>query len=547
MVQKTGPIPTLTAVLAVLALVVAQILAMALPRSADAAQSTATAGGTTAGGTTAGGGAGESRAIPPWALGGEARPAATDSAPPRAVSMSLADAVLLLMRNNRGIRSAYLNRITAKYSLLLAEDSFVPTGSITVGPTWSRSRDTSDTISNTTSWQVSPSVTWNTPLGGSFTFGWNNAGTSANGVNTYSGNPNFSLNLPLLQGGGFDINQIPIVQARIANLNATWTLRSTLIGQITGVIQNYRSLIQQSEGLKIQVQALARARQQVQVNEALIEAGRMARQDLVQSQFSLAQNEISVSQSRNSLDQARLILLNQLNLPDDVQIIPTESLDTPAVTLDFDRLVDIALATSPAYRQAILNMEAAKLSLKSAENNYLWTLNLTAQGSYTGTAQSSFVPRGAGYQTQDSETLGLTLTIPLNDQTRDQTLVSARIAMRQQQLSLEDSRQTLRTAILNAVRNVEILFRQLQQSRIALDLARQQLETERVKLLNGRSTNFQVLTYENSYVTAQVSELGARIGYLNALSDLDQTLGQTLDTWQVEVPFQTGPLDPDRL
>lgn len=488
----------------------------------------------------------DSGAIPPWALGSGTKPPAPAGTEPRAVSMSLADAVLLLLRNNRSIRSAYLNRITAKYSLILAEDRFVPTGSITVGPTWSRSRDTSDVITNTTTWQVNPSVTWNTPLGGSFTFGWSNTGTSTDGVTSYAGNPNFSLNLPLLQGGGFDVNQIPIAQARITNLNATWGLRGSLTSQITSVIQNYRNLIQQSEGLKIQVQALARARQQVQVNEALIDAGRMAPQDLVQSQFSLAQNQISVSQAQNSLDQARLVLLDQLNLPDDVRIVPTESLDTPAVTLDFERLFDIALATNPPYRQALLGMEAAKLSLKSAENNYLWSLNLTAQGSYTGTAQNSLVPRGAGYQTQDSETLGLTLTIPLNDQTRDQTLVSARVGLRQQQLSLEDSRQTLRTAILNAVRNVEILFRQLQQSRVALDLARQQLETERVKLLNGRSTNFQVLTYENSYVSAQVSELQARISYLNALTSLDQTLGQTLDTWQVEVPFQTAPLNLDR-
>ncbi|MFC3230868.1 TolC family protein [Marinibaculum pumilum] len=460
--------------------------------------------------------------------------------------MSLADAVLLLLRNNRSIRSAYLNRITAKYSLILQEDRFVPTGSITVGPQFSRNRDTSDTISNTTTWQVNPSVTWNTPLGGSFTFNWSNTGTSANGVNSYASNPSFSLTLPLLQGGGIDVNRIPILQARITNRNATWGLRSTLISQITSVIQNYRSLIQQSENVKIQQQALERARQQVAVNQALIDAGRMAAQDIVQSNFSLAQNEISLSQARNSLDNARLTLLNQLDLPEDVEIVPTESLDTPAVTLDVDRLFQIALDSNPGYRQAQLSLENARLSLESAENNYLWSLNITASGSYTGTADSTFVPRGAGYQTQDNETIGLTLTIPLNDQQRDQTLVSARVGMRQQQLALEDNRQSLRTDILNAVRNVEILYRQLQQSRVALELARQQLETERVKLLNGRSTNFQVLTYENSYVQAQVSELQARISYLNALTTLDQSLGQTLDTWRVEVPFQTGPLDLDR-
>jgi len=483
-------------------------------------------------------------AIPPWALsgGGEAQAPAER----RTVSMSLADAVLLLLRNNRSIRSAYLNRVTAKYALLIAEETFVPTGSITVNPAWSRSRDTSGVITREDSWGVTPSVTWNTPLGGSFTFSWAAAGTSTAGIDSFAATPSVNLSLPLLRGGGYDFNQIPILGARIANLNSTWGLRSTLSSQITNVIQSYRSLIQQAEGLKIQEQALERARQQVSINQAMIDAGRMAAQDIVQSQFSVAQNEISVSQARNSLDQARLTLLNQLNLPEDVEIVPTESLDTPAVSLDTDRLFGIALRSSPTYQQSLLGLETAKLSLQSAENNYLWSLDLTATATMTGTARDTFVPRGAGYRTQDSETLGLTLTIPLNDRTRDQTLVSARIGLRQQQMAVEDARQQLRTDILNAVRNVEILFRQLQQSRQSLALAAQQLETERVKLLNGRSTNFQVLTYENSYVAAQVSELQSRISYLDALTVLDLTLGETLNTWQVEVPFQTSPLGTGR-
>lgn len=484
-------------------------------------------------------------AIPPWAVsgGGGAPPG---EAQRRVVTMSLADAVLLLLRNNRSIRSAYLDRIVAKYALILAEDRFVPSGAITVGPQWNRSRATDGRITNQTTWQASPTITWNTPLGGSFTFGWSSGGTSIDGSDQFQGGPSFNLTLPLLRDGGWDFNQLPVLAARIANLNSTWSLRDQLMRQITSVIQNYRDLIQQAENLKIQQQALERARQQVAVNQALIDAGRMAQQDIVQSQFSVAQSEIQLSQARNALDQARLTLLNQLGLPLDVEIVPTEPLETPAVTLDFEQLFRLALETSPAYRQSLLAVETSKLSLKAAENNYLWQLDLTASGSYTGTASGTFLPRGAGYKTQDAETIGLTLTIPLNDRTRDQTLVNARVELRQRQLALEDAREQLRTDILGAVRNVEILYRQLQQSREALALALQQLETERVKLVNGRSSNFQVLSYENSYVAAQVNELQSRIGYLNALTQLDQILGQTLHTWQIEVPFQTAPIDPNR-
>jgi outer membrane protein TolC len=51
----------------------------------------------------------------------------------------------------------------------------------------------------------------------------------------------------------------------------------------------------------------------------------------------------------------------------------------------------------------------------------------------------------------------------------------------------------------------------------------------------GRGEIFQVVTFQNNLVEARNRELTAIIAYLNALTGLDQTVGTTLDTWNVTI------------
>ncbi|MBQ4796983.1 TolC family protein, partial [Pectobacterium versatile] len=62
---------------------------------------------------------------------------------------------------------------------------------------------------------------------------------------------------------------------------------------------------------------------------------------------------------------------------------------------------------------------------------------------------------------------------------------------------------------------------------------RRKLEIEREKLTVGRSSNFQVLSFENDLRNAENARLNALIGYMNAQAGLDQTLGTTLESWDI--------------
>ncbi len=72
-----------------------------------------------------------------------------------------------------------------------------------------------------------------------------------------------------------------------------------------------------------------------------------------------------------------------------------------------------------------------------------------------------------------------------------------------------------------------------------------QLENENTKLMVGRTTNFEVVSYQNQLVQAQLAETSKQISYVQALLILDQLLGTTMETWHVEFKHNDKQLEED--
>lgn len=88
---------------------------------------------------------------------------------------------------------------------------------------------------------------------------------------------------------------------------------------------------------------------------------------------------------------------------------------------------------------------------------------------------------------------------------------------------------------LRKVTRLHPKLRQVELARQARELSERKLTIEKEKLLDGRSSNFQLVTFQNDLVSAQNNELNATIAYLNALASLDKTLETTLETWKIEI------------
>lgn len=442
------------------------------------------------------------------------------------IDLTLSDAIYLGLRDNRAIRSAYLDRVAQKFDLRVAEDRFTPKLVLSGNYLSTRNQDDRYRQGNMT-----PTSTLLTPYGTRVSLGWTYQHTDANVAGlSHNDGANFSVIQPLLRGAGKDIATAPVRLAQMTEQINRLNLKSTVSQTITQIITAYRDLLLAQEQLKIAQDSLARARQLVDVNQAMISAGRMAEFEIVQTEAEVASQELAHEEARNRVDMARLALLQLLALDLHAPIVATEALQAKPVEVQADRALKQAEASQPAYLAQLLVGEQAAINLAVARNDRLWDVSLVGGA----TQQRNRAARGDGSRNWDNY-VGVQVEIPIGDMTARQAEVQAQVNVKNQQIQLAEAHQQLDRDVTNAVRDMGTRWRQFEIAQRARDLSRRKVEIEREKLTAGRSSNFQVLSFENDLRNAENARLNALISYLNAQAGLDQTLGTTLQSWDISL------------
>lgn len=446
------------------------------------------------------------------------------------ISLSLDEAVSLALRDNRAIKSAYLQRIAQKFDLRVAEDRLSPR--LTLSSAYLASRVNGQTSHSA---DAGPVISMTTRTGAQMAIGIANTVTSTQGGDDSAGAAlNFAIIQPLLRDGGSDMATAPTRMARLDEQINRLRLKQTVSRTVTEVILAYRDFLKAQEQVRIADEALARSRSLLAVNQSLIEAGRMAAIDQIQAEADLARQDFAVEEALNQRDSTRLALAATLAISPRSDIVTSDSLQAPPLQgIDLNRALAVAFANAPDYLSQMIGIERGKISLAVAKDQRLWDLAAIG-GASLG---KSKISGDASTNTAHDRNVygGLQLTIPLWDLSGEQGEVTATIALRNAQLQLEILHQQVEQQTRDSVRNVSVRKRQLDLADKARDLARRKLEVENEKLKYGRSSNFQVLSFETDLRNAENTRLDAMIAYLNALTILDNQVGTTLDTWQISL------------
>ncbi|WP_207537203.1 TolC family protein [Sabulicella rubraurantiaca] len=460
-----------------------------------------------------------------------ARAAASPAHPRGTVPLTLAETVFLALRHNRSIQSQYIQRVADRFNLRVAEATFAPRFGIEGSVSHGRTAGVTGTVTT-----LGPTVNLTTPIGTRFTFGWLGMQSNTRGQNPLAtSRATFQVVQPLLAGGGIDVTMAPVRVARIQEVGSKLQLRSLVAEQVTQTILAYRALLQAQEQLRIADESLRRARDLAQVNQALVAAGRLAQVELIQAETSIAQQELGLTTAQNQHQQARLALLTLLAVNQSSPIWAVERPAAESARVDVRQALEVATANQPEYLRTLLGAEVARINLDVARNQRLWEVNVVAGTGYNAQRADLIRALDALGSARSDFNIGLQLNIPIGQIAREQPEVNANVAMRQTQLGIEGARDRLRQQVEDTVRNIDTLRRQAELARRARELAAQQLELELVKLQAGRSSNFQVVSFQGYLQSAESAELSAVIAYANVLTQLDQILGTTLDTWQIRV------------
>jgi outer membrane protein TolC len=446
-----------------------------------------------------------------------------------AIDISLGDAIYLGLRNNRAIRSAYLQRIAQKFDLRVARDKFTPKLELTSAYLANRTEQ-----GNHRTTEITPLASVLAVTGARFSLSWSkqiNVATEPGGGS--SSNLSLSVIQPLLRDAGVGVNLASVRVARLDERAHLLGLQAAVSQSVTQIILAYREFLRAQEQVRIAQDALLRSRQLLDINRDLIEAGRMARFDSVQTEADVATQEFAVEEATNQLDAGRMMLLQLLALDLDTRVEASEGLDAHEFQIDVAQARRIALENAPEYLSQVAASQSADIDLKVARNQRLWDVSLVLGANYsrddTRDGQTVVQPRGW------DKYAGVQVSIPIGDLTRKQNEVHAAVNASDQQLQVDQARQALEQRVNDAVRDVSTRWRQYQIAGRARDLSARKLDIEREKLQVGRSSNFQVLSFEADLRNAASTRVNALISYLNALTLLDLQLGMTLRSWDVEL------------
>jgi outer membrane protein TolC len=222
-----------------------------------------------------------------------------------------------------------------------------------------------------------------------------------------------------------------------------------------------------------------------------------------------------------------------------------------------DEALVTAMENRPELRASRIGLKNQELNVTYAKNQLLPGLNLTASYWSPGVSGEQIIylnnnpltgiiigriPGGSSAAMKDAFnfkyqnwSVGLTLTLPMNNFLSRAMYTQAKLNMEQSLLNLKSQEQQIFLEIKNAVRAVETNYKRTQAYRVARELAEQKLAAEEEKLKVGLSTNYMVLQYQRDLSTARSTELRAIVDYNLSTAALDRALGLSLKNKDMKV------------
>jgi outer membrane protein len=328
----------------------------------------------------------------------------------------------------------------------------------------------------------------------------------------------------------------------------------------TEVVRGFLNVL----GLRERIQAtegqIANSRQQVDRTQALVDAGRAARVDVLDITAQLASEEYTLTDLRNQHDQAILQLAQTLRLEPaemegfDVDAPPIGTLAISEPTVSEDEVLRNVIATNPAYAQAELSSQGAERGIAIARAGALPSLGFSASvgtgysglnkevtGAPTvtqtpiGTTQGGevvYVPnyeydtrtRAFGKQLDDNlyESASFTLSIPIfNNKLNSLAVDRARIQHEQAKNRLESQRQSLQRDVQSALVAQRNAFRQYESARRSVEASEESLRFAQERFTQNVITAIELNTAKVRAQQSTANLINSKYSYLMAQKSLD--------------------------
>ena len=511
--------------------------------------------------------------------------AAMAQSSPESMSLSLKEAIAQAIEHNLDIAVARLDPKSSAEGINLAEAGF-DSSLEARGSFDRRKQEASSLFSSESSDTANLAATYSDPLqtGGRWSVGLDyaeNSSTYPAGSQQFGLRPedfNSSLTAsftqPLLRGFGLEINRIQIEQAKNNLRISEAQLTQRVISVVEQTEAGYWTVFGARKSLDVARTSKSLAEDFLKQTKVRVEVGTLPPIEITNAEAQVASREESVIVAENSLrdseDQLRqLMRVDPSSLDWGKAIIPSDTPDFRAATVDYQAAIDTAMKNRKELDEAQLNLRNIELDEKYRSNQLKPALDLTASYSASGydftstgqpagttevvadcdgnplTAEACLftidTPAIAGIKGSRTEpfkeipkldntnwSVGAVFTLPIGNRAAKANLARTRLQKEQVQLNIEKTRQTIRVEVRQAARGLESSAQRVASAKSNVVLQRKKLDAEQKRFENGLSTSFQVLQAQNDLQDSENAQTAAEVSYSKALSRLAAAQGTLL-------------------
>jgi len=515
--------------------------------------------------------------------------------PSKRFTLTLRDAMTMALENNRDIEVERLNVQMNEFDLRGAQGFYDPNLATTLYYDHRAIPATSIFASGKTDNVIgSATFTQRTPWQGSSITGFfdNNRATTDNpfvSLNPqYTTNLSFTFTQPILRNRTIDSGrrQIRIAKKRLDISDSQFRQRAIEI--IAQVQRAYWDLVFARRDQEIKQESVDLANTQLEHNERLVEAGTLAKSDIISARVELERRKDEAEAAVDAIQRAENALKALMAQVGDGEIwqselVPVEQPQIePGASLPLEDALRLAAQNRPEMEQYRLRGELNKIDSEYLRNqtkpqvdffvtygaaglagplrvteNPINASNAILYGrinqlsalaglpplpiANTGGTPDSLIG-GYGQSLANlfkndfrSWRFGLNINLPLRNRTAEANLGRSLAEGKQVEAQRQKTEQLIEVEVRNALQAVETARKRVDAAKNSRDNAELQYQSEQRKFDAGQSTNFFVLDRQNALSSARGRELRALTDYTKAVAELQRALSTTLSSNNVEV------------
>ena len=464
-------------------------------------------------------------------------PAARAAEPPAPPSLTLDDAIRLVLDRNQGIKVDALSREIARADLLAAEGRFDPSLNFRRSYAENGAPIGQDPLIPYLTKTDSYSLSFDglLPWGLTYSLGGQAANSRSLGnafANEYASFGGITVTEPLLRGFGFGSNLLTVRLAKADRAISDWQFRQTVIDTVRQTIFVYSDLALAHENLRIAQRTRDLAASLLAENEKRFRIGTLSQNDVTQARAQVASRDEGILLAQRAVrdgDNALRQLMGEGAFTLDGPLLGIETPPEPEMAVQPAEDVRRALDLRPDYQAARLGLVKDRASESSARNALLPRVDLVASYGYNGLdADFAASRRMVADADNRSYSAGVVVSVPLTFAEGRGRARAARLVLRQAEADLRLLEQTIALNITAAAGQIETARQRVAAARVSYDLANQALEAELKKLRAGTSTTFVVLSLQQNLSGVESGMYRALADERRAVANYERETGTTL-------------------